>query len=210
MCMQGGLAPLLCTLQCKDLIKALPRYQEIDSAVQGLQVLDMTSTCSDASFPSSHEPLANICSQLLGFEHEALKVTATLASMYWCVCMGYLRSNQCRLACLQAVPLTATITYTDPNSAYMALQQALSAHSPAIVPPVAKPLVLVGPYGPACSKSALLERLLKKHGDVFVCPQHITTQAQPAAVADGTEAASLALKVCFSQHGSRNCHFDAA
>ena len=124
--------------------------------------------------------------------------------------MCHIRSNECRLACLQAVPLTATITYTDPNSAYMALQQALSAHSPAIVPPVAKPLVLVGPYGPACSKSALLERLLKKHGDVFACPQHITTQAQPAAVADGTEAASLALKVYFSQHGSRNCHCDAA
>ena len=64
MCMQGGLAPLLCTLQCKDLIKALPRYQEIDSAVQGLQMLDMTFRCSGASFFSSHEPLANVRSQL--------------------------------------------------------------------------------------------------------------------------------------------------
>lgn len=108
------------------------------------------------------------------------------------------------------MPLTATITYTDSDSAYMALQQALSVHSPAIVPSVAKPLVLVGPYGPACSKAALLERLLKKHGDVFACPQHITTQAQPAELAGGTKAASLTLKVRFSQHGSCNCHCDAA
>ena len=113
-----------------------------------------------------------------------------------CVSESYTQQSRPRLACLQAIPLTATITYTDSDSAYMALQQALSAHSPAIVPPVAKPLVLVGPYGPACSKSALLDRLLKKHGDVFTCPQHITTQPQPAAVAGGTKAAGLTLKVC--------------
>ena len=130
--------------------------------------------------------------------------------MFWGVSLSHIHSNQGQLDWLQAVPLTAPITYTDSNAAYMALQQAISAHSPAIVPPVAKPLVLVGPYGPACSKSVLLDRLLKKHGDVFACPQHITTQAQPAAVAGGTKAASLTLKVCFSQHGSCECHCDAA
>ena len=129
--------------------------------------------------------------------------------IYECVSLS-MHSNQGRLACLQAVPLTATITYTDSRSAYMALQQAVSAHSPAIVPPIAKPLVLVGPYGPACGKSALLDRLLKKHGEVFTCPEHITTQPQPAAEAGGTQAARLSLKVCFSHDGSRNRYYDAA
>ena len=59
---------------------------------------------------------------------------------------------------------------------YIALKKAIAAHSPSIVAPASKPLVLAGPFGAACRKQELLQWLLKEHGDKLALPEMITTK----------------------------------
>jgi len=54
---------------------------------------------------------------------------------------------------------------------YIALKQAISAHSPVTVPPVSKPLVLAGPFGAACHKGELLQWLLQEYGSSIALPE---------------------------------------
>lgn len=80
----------------------------------------------------------------------------------------------------------ATVAEGPVDAMYIALKQAISGHSPAIVPPVSKPLVLAGPFGAACNKGQLLQWLLKDHGTKFALPEMVTTKPRP----DGAEASS--------------------
>lgn len=81
------------------------------------------------------------------------------------------------------------------DSMYVALKQAIGGHSPAIVPPASKPLVLAGPFGAACRKGDLLQWLLKEHGDKIACPDMVTTKPR----AEGA-ASSSAFKVLPDSH----------
>ena len=67
---------------------------------------------------------------------------------------------------------------------YIALKQAIAGHSPAMVPPASKPLVLAGPFGAACRKGEVLRWLLREHGDKLALPERVTTKAR----GDGGEA----------------------
>ena len=61
---------------------------------------------------------------------------------------------------------------------YIALKQAIAGHSPTIMPPASKPLVLAGPFGAACRKGELLHWLLREHGDKLELPEMVTTKAR--------------------------------
>lgn len=64
------------------------------------------------------------------------------------------------------------------DAMYIALKQAIAGHSPTIVPPASKPLVLAGPFGAACHKGELLRWLLREHGDKLALPEMVTTKAR--------------------------------
>ena len=86
------------------------------------------------------------------------------------------------------------------DAMYIALKQAISAHSPAIVPPVSKPLVLAGPFGAACHKGELLQRLLQEYGSSIALPEMVTTKPRE----DGAVASS-AFKVWCEACGEKLC-----
>lgn len=80
---------------------------------------------------------------------------------------------------------SATVPEGPAESMYIALKRAIAAHSPSIMPPASKPLVLAGPFGAACRKEELLQWLLREHGDRVGLPELITTKARSnAAEAD--------------------------
>lgn len=72
----------------------------------------------------------------------------------------------------------ATVSEGATDAMYIALKQAIAGHSPAIVPPASKPLVLAGPFGAACHKGELLRWLLREHGDKLALPEMVTTKAR--------------------------------
>ena len=86
----------------------------------------------------------------------------------------------------------AAIPEGSTDSMYMALKQAISSHSPAIIAPASKPLVLAGPFGAACRKGELLQWLLKEYGHKLALPEMCTTKPR----AEGTTTGS-AYKVRF-------------
>ena len=68
---------------------------------------------------------------------------------------------------------------------YIALKQAVSRHSPSIVAPASKPLVVAGPFGAACRKGELLRWLLREHADKVALPQMFTTKPRSDAAEAG-------------------------
>ncbi len=88
--------------------------------------------------------------------------------------------------CLQEANFAAAVPEGPADAMYIALKQAISGHSPAIVAPVSKPLVLAGPFGAACRKGELLQWLLKEYGNQIAPPDMVTTKPR----ADGADASS--------------------
>lgn len=72
------------------------------------------------------------------------------------------------------------------DAMYIALKQAVAGHSPTIVPPVSKPLVLAGPFGAACHKGELVQWLLQEYGSSIALPEMVTTKPRE----DGAVASS--------------------
>lgn len=72
----------------------------------------------------------------------------------------------------------ATVSEGATDAMYIALKQAIAGHSPTIVPPASKPLVLAGPFGAACHKGELLRWLLREYGDKLALPEMVTTKAR--------------------------------
>ena len=89
-----------------------------------------------------------------------------------------LAAAKCPCVCLQEAveSFAAAISEGSTDSMYMALRQAISGHSPAIIPPASKPLVLAGPFGAACCKGELLQWLFKEYGDKLALPEMCTTK----------------------------------
>jgi len=95
-------------------------------------------------------------------------------------------SDNSSLLCLQeaAASFAAVLPEGAMEAMYIALKQAISAHSPVTVPPVSKPLVLAGPFGAACHKGELLQWLLQEYGSSIALPEMVTTKPrQDGAVA---------------------------
>ena len=90
------------------------------------------------------------------------------------------------LVALQEASFAAAVPDGPQEAMYIALKQAISAHSPAIVPPASRPLVLAGPFGSACRKGELLQWLLTEYGDRIAAPEMVTTKPRT----DESEASS--------------------
>ena len=101
----------------------------------------------------------------------------TYSKLHACHHAGCISDNN-SLLCLQEA--TASYAAVVPEGAmdamYIALKQAISGHSPTIVPPVSKPLVLAGPFGSACHKGELLQWLLQEYGSSIALPEMVTTK----------------------------------
>ena len=95
----------------------------------------------------------------------------------------------------------ATIPEGPVESVYIALKQAIAAHSPSIVAPASKPLVLAGPFGAACRKEELLQWLLKEHSNRVGLPELITTKAR-----DNAAEADPRFKVSCTDNGDVQFH----
>lgn len=67
---------------------------------------------------------------------------------------------------------------------YISLKQVIARHSPSIVPPASKPLVVAGPFGAACRKGEVLRWLLREHADKVALPEMFTTKPRGAAAAN--------------------------
>lgn len=74
--------------------------------------------------------------------------------------------------CLQAL-----VTDDQEDEAFVQLQVPLSGHSPAIVPPMMQPLVVVGPFG--CGKRAVLQQLLGRLQGAAQAVAPLTTRPRP-------------------------------
>ena len=84
-----------------------------------------------------------------------------------------------------AESFAATVSEGPADTMYIALKQAIAGHSPTVVPPASKPLVLAGPFGAACRKGELLRWLLREYGDKLALPEMVTTKARGNAVEAG-------------------------
>lgn len=85
-----------------------------------------------------------------------------------------------------ALSFAAIIPESSTDSMFMTLRQAISVHSPAIIAPAAKPLVLAGPFGAACRKGELLQWLLREYGSKVAAPDMFTTKPRT----EGADASS--------------------
>lgn len=75
----------------------------------------------------------------------------------------------------------ATVSEAAIDAMYIALKQAIAGHSPSILPPASKPLVVAGPFGAACRKGELLRWLLREHADKVALPEMFTTKPRVGA-----------------------------